>query len=106
MVAPTLFQQRLGMVQAKLAELCRRHHLRELSIFGSVLRDDFGPDSDIDVLIELEEGQTMTIERFLEISDDLEGLFHRKIDLVEKQLVRNPYRRREILGSRQVMYAA
>jgi len=97
---------RLGVPAHALAELARRHQLRELSIFGSVLRSDFRPDSDVDVLIEFEPGEMMTIERFLRIQDELESLFGRRVDLVEKPLLRNPYRRGEILRTRRVLYAA
>ena len=103
---PAIYQQRLGASAPNLPDLCRRHGLRELSIFGSVLRDDFRPESDVDVLVELAPGQIMTIERFLAIQDDLEALFHRPVDLVEKPLLRNPYRRGEILRTREVLYAA
>jgi uncharacterized protein len=106
MLTPNTRQQRIVAEAQALAELCRRHKLRELSLFGSVLRDDFGPKSDIDILIELEPGQLMTIERYLAIRDELEALFGRSIDLVEKPLIRNPYRRREILSTREVLYAA
>lgn len=89
-----------------LVDLAHRHDLRELSIFGSILRDDFGQDSDVDVLIELAPGQTMTVERYLQIHGELEALFRRRVDLVEKPLLNNPYRRGEILRTRKVLYAA
>jgi hypothetical protein len=101
-----LRHQRLGIPVDVLADLCRRRRLRELSVFGSVLRLDFRPVSDIDVLIELEAGEQMTIERFLALKDELESLFGRSVDLVEKPLLRNPYRRGEILRTREVLYAA
>ena len=89
-----------------LAEFARRHRIRELSIFGSILRDDFGPDSDVDILFELQPGEEMTIERYLDMQNELERLFGRAVDLVEKPLVSNPYRRAEILRTRKVVYAA
>jgi predicted nucleotidyltransferase len=103
---PPLLQKHLSIEPAIIAELCRRHGIRELSIFGSVLREDFSPESDVDVLIELEPGQEMSIELYLAIKDDLEGLFGRSVDLVQKHLLSNPYRRYEILRTREVMYAA
>ena len=106
MAMSATYQQRLGASVEVLADLSRRHRLRELSIFGSVLREDFGPGSDIDVLIEQEPGETMTIERFLALRDELVSLFGRSVDLVEKPLLRNPYRRGEILRTREVLYAA
>ncbi len=64
----------------KLADLCRRHHIRKLALFGSVLRDDFGPDSDVDVLVEFEPGRTPGFAYF-SIQDDLSEMFGRKVDL-------------------------
>ncbi len=75
-------------------------------MFGSVLCADFTPDSDVDLLFEIEPGEQMTIERFLALKDELESLFSRSVDLVEKPLLRNPYRRNEILRTREVLYAA
>lgn len=89
-----------------IADLCRRHGIRELSIFGSVLREDFRAESDVDVLIDLESGFEMSIELYMAIEDDLRALFRREIDLVEKPLVKNPYRRYEIMRTREVLYAA
>ena len=86
---------------------CRRHGVVELSIFGSVLRDDFRPDSDVDVLISLKPGQTLTPESYLDMRDELSALFGgREIDLVQKRLLVNPFRRHEILRTREVLYAA
>ena len=89
-----------------LADFARRHRLRELSIFGSILRDDFRPDSDVDILFELQPDDELTIEKFMAMKDELESIFGRSVDLVEKPLVSNPYRRAEILRTRKVLYAA
>ena len=92
---------------ARIEAFCREHGLLELSLFGSVLRDDFGPDSDIDVLIVLGPGRVMTIETHLAMTDELSALFGgRAVDLVQKRLLKNPYRRRDILSTRQIVYAA
>jgi uncharacterized protein len=106
MVAPGSKLQHIQIPAIQLAELCQRFKVRELSIFGSVLRDDFRSDSDVDVLIEMEPAESMTIEKFLAIQDALEALIQRPIDLVEKKLVNNPYRREEILRTREILYAA
>ena len=91
----------------QLSTLCRRYHVRRLALFGSVLREDFRPDSDVDVLIALQPGTTMTIEKYIEMQDELSAMFGgREIDLVQKRLLKNPYRRHEILTTRQVIYAA
>ena len=85
----------------------RKHRVAELSLFGSTLRDDFGPDSDVDVLIALDAGETMTLERYLDMRDEFSAMFGgREIDLVQKRLLKNPFRRHEILTTRQVLYAA
>jgi predicted nucleotidyltransferase len=91
----------------KIESFCRRWSVKELSLFGSILRDDFGPDSDVDVLVSLEPGQTMTLESFLDMRDELAAMFGgRDVDLVQKRLLKNPFRRHEILTTREVVYAA
>jgi predicted nucleotidyltransferase len=92
--------------QASLAALCRRHHVRRLSLFGSVLRADFRPDSDVDVLIEFEPGH---VPGFLglhvletEVSKLLGG---RKVDLVTRGSLNHRMRDR-VLASAEVEYAA
>jgi predicted nucleotidyltransferase len=76
-----------------------------LSIFGSVLRDDFREDSDVDVLIETLPESELGWD-WLDMQSELAALLGRKIDLVFKDGLRNPYRRREILRTRRVLYAA
>lgn len=91
----------------KIEDFCRKYGVVEFSLFGSVLRHDFGPDSDVDVLIALEPGHSMTIEKYLDMRDELSAIFAgRQIDLVQKRLLKNPFRRHEILRTRQVLYAA
>ena len=97
---------RVGVSADALTDFARRHALRELAIFGSILRDDFRAESDVDVLFELQDETAMTLEKFIEMKDELEALFGRRVDLVQKRLVTNPYRRGEILSTRKVLYAA
>ena len=89
-----------------LAEFCRKWRIRELSIFGSALRDDFNAESDLDVLVSFEPGTPLDIDRFLDMKEELETHFGRPVDLVEKETLRNPWRKREILRTREVIYAA
>src|SRR3954463_2005015 len=63
-----------------LADFCRRHHIRRLSFFGSVLRDDFRPDSDIDVLVEFEDGHVPGLA-FFAMENELAGILGRPVDL-------------------------
>src|ERR1700722_853960 len=91
---------------AAIEFFCRKWKLSEFALFGSVLREDFGSASDVDVLISFQTGSAMTLESFIEMRDELRTLFGREVDIVEKRLVRNPFRRHSILTSRQVLYAA
>ncbi len=91
----------------KIGAFCQKWKLKEFSLFGSVLRDDFGPQSDIDVLISFRPGAAMTFEGYLQMREELSAIFGgRSVDLVEKRLLRNPFRRYEILTTREVVYAA
>ena len=91
---------------AAIEAFCRKWKLSEFALFGSVLREDFNPASDVDILISFQPGSAMTLESFIEMRDELHSLFGREVDIVEKRLVRNPFRRHSILTSRQVLYAA
>jgi uncharacterized protein len=90
----------------RIAEFCRRWRIEEFSLFGSVLRDDFRPDSDVDVLVVFEPGATPQIEEWLDMLDELKALLGREVDVVEKRLLQNPFRRHHILKNRRVVYAA
>lgn len=80
----------------RIADFCRRHHIRRLALFGSVLRPrDFDPDSDIDVFVEFEEGVSVGL-RFFGMEEELEGIFHRKVDLNTYEFL-SPYFRDELL---------
>ncbi len=86
---------------------CLRWKVEELSIFGSALRDDFDPlDSDIDVLINLAADAQWSLYDWVDMRDELQRLFARRVDLVSKKGLRNPFRRKSILNSRRVVYAA
>jgi len=80
--------------------------VRELALFGSVLRDDFGPDSDVDILVTFEPGAPWSLWDLEDMKQELRALFGRNVDLVEKPAIRNPFRRHEILSTSQVVYAA
>jgi len=97
---------RIPYDRERLAAFCRKWKVRELSLFGSVLRDDFGPSSDVDVLVEFAPGGGVTFENRAEMLDELSGVFGRDVDLVQTRLIRNPFRRRSILTSKEVVYVA
>jgi predicted nucleotidyltransferase len=88
-----------------IREICRRHQVRELSLFGSALRDDFGPKSDVDVLVEFEPGARIGFMELGGIEQELEHLLGRHVDLVPKGGLR-PIFREEVLATAQVLYAA
>lgn len=91
-----------------IAAFCQRYHIRELSLFGSVLRDDFRPDSDIDVLAEFHNGVRYNLAQLVEMGDELEVIFGRKVDFIDRKAIEqspNYIRRQAILDSAQVIYA-
>ena len=89
-----------------LAKFCRTWRIRELSIFGSALRDDFGPDSDLDFLVSFEPQAGWDLWDLVSMRDDLMSIAGREVDIVVKEALRNPYRRKEILTHREVIHAA
>ena len=89
-----------------LAEFCRRWSIREFSFVGSVLRDDFRPDSDIDVVVSFDGGAAWSLFDLVTMQQELGGMLGRPVDLIEEAALRNPYRRAAILSSKQVVYAA
>ena len=89
-----------------LAAFCKKWRIRELSLFGSALRDDFGPESDLDFLVTFEVGVPLDISDLVEMKEELQLRYGRPVDIVEKEALRNPWRIREILGAREVIYAA
>jgi hypothetical protein len=99
-------EPRIPIPTRELADICRRYAIAELSLFGSVLRDDFGPNSDIDLLIVFAPGQRPPLEKWIALHDEMEALFNRPVDLVERRLIINPFRRHEILTTRRVLHAA
>lgn len=83
---------------------CKRNHIRKLSLFGSVLRDDFRPESDIDVLVEFDPDAKISLFDLIHMEEELTSLLGRKVDLIEASALRNPFRRYEILRTQQVIY--
>ncbi len=99
-------KKKFTLPRKKIEEFCKRWSITEFSVFGSVLRDDFRPDSDIDVLVSIDPNAKIGLFELIDMKLELEKMFKRSVDLVEKEGLRNPYRRREILRTAQVIYAA
>jgi predicted nucleotidyltransferase len=106
MTAREIVRNRLGVPPESLDAFCRKWRIRELSLFGSALRHDFRTDSDVDLLVVFEADAPWDLWDITTMEDELEQLFGRKVDVVEKRALRNPFRRHEILTTRQVVYAA
>lgn len=90
----------------RIAKFCRKWKISELALFGSVLREDFQPDSDIDVLLSFAPGAGFTFDNRVEIMDELADIFGCEVDVVEKDAIRNPFRRQSIFSTKEVVYAA
>jgi hypothetical protein len=88
-----------------VAGFCEKWKIVEMSLFGSVLRDDFKPDSDIDVLVTFSPEAQWSLWDFPQMQDELKAIFGREVDIVEKDALKNPFRRHSILTTRQVVYA-
>ncbi len=92
--------------QEYLRTFCEKWRIQELSLFGSVIRDDFRPESDVDVLVSFASDARIGLWDMAQMVIELETQFGRKVDLVEKEGLRNPFRRKSILRNRKIVYAA
>ena len=96
---------KIRIPRKKVAEFCRRWGVVEFSLFGSILREDFRPDSDVDVLVTFSQEAQISLFDLVQMKIDLEKIFHRPVDIIEKDALENPFRKREILRTAQVVYA-
>ena len=95
---------RLRIDRSKIADFCVRHHIRRLAFFGSVLRDDFRPDSDVDVLVEFETGHAPGLA-FIEMETELSRILGRRVDLNTPGFLSRHIRDR-VLAEAEVQYVA
>jgi uncharacterized protein len=95
---------RIPVPEQELAEFCRANGIRSLALFGSVLRADFRPDSDVDVLVEFEPARHIGLMEYGRIQQDLEVIFGRKVDLVPKKGLK-PIIRDSVLATSETVYA-
>jgi uncharacterized protein len=96
----------IQLPKPQIIDFCRRWKVRELSLFGSVVRADFRPGSDVDVLISFQPDGNWDLWDLVTMRDELAQMFSRKVDLVEEEAIRNPFRRDSILRDKTVIYAA
>jgi len=98
---------RLPIPTDRLEAFCHKWKITELALFGSVVRDDFRPDSDVDVLVTFEPDAPWSYWEWPQMMEELSAMFGgRAVDLVEKDALKNPYRRASILRDATVLYAA
>ena len=90
----------------KVVDFCHKWKIIEFSLFGSVLREDFRSDSDVDVLIEFEPGAPWSLWDWIDMIEELKVIFGRDVDMVSKVALRNPFRRHAIMTTREIVYAA
>ena len=95
---------KFNLPKEKIAKFCRRHHIRKLAVFGSALREDFRPDSDLDVLVEFEPGHTPGLA-FFGMEQELSEMLGRSVDLNTPQFL-SPYFREKVLAEAEVQYVA
>lgn len=100
-----LWQQRTGVSSGQVASFSERWGISEFSIFGSVLGEDFGAESDIDILVTFDPSTNWDLYHLIDMRDELQQIFGRAVDIVEKKTIRNPFRRNHILTHHQVIYA-
>ena len=100
-------KRNINLPQKHIADFCRRWHISELALFGSVLRDDFSPNSDLDILVTFAPEANWSLLDHLRMEKELAALLNRKIDLFTKRAVEQSHnwiRRQEILGTAEVIY--
>ncbi len=93
----------------KIREFCQHWQITEFALFGSVLRDDFRPDSDIDVLVTFAPDAKWSLDIAMQMQEEIEGIFERKVDLVKRSSIEtspNYIRRKAILSTAKVIYEA
>ena len=109
MLPSVLVKTAIPLPMDGIAAFCNKWGITEFSLFGSVLRDDFGPDSDIDVLVAYAPNASISLFTKVEMRDELEKLFGRRVDLVTRRAIeraRQGARRRAILYSARVIHGA
>jgi len=98
-------EPQIAISQDKVVEFCQRNRIRTFSLFGSILREDFGPDSDVDVLVEFEPEARVGFMALGRMQRELAELLGRQVDLVPRDGLK-PLIRDDVLSSAQVLYAA
>lgn len=90
----------------QIEKFCQRWNIAEFALFGSVLRDDYRADSDIDVLLTFKSYEGLSLFGLMDIKDELKDMLGREVDVADKKGLKNPYRRHEILKTHRVIYSS
>lgn len=98
--------ERIPVRQEQLEAFCRKHDISEMALFGSVLRDDFRPDSDIDLLVSFSPAADHSLLDHVHMEREFAALVGRSVDMVEKEAVENPFVRSQIRSNLALIYAA
>ena len=107
-LSTAMLVKNIKISEPQIAKFCQRWRITELALFGSALQENFRSDSDIDVLVKFIPNHQWTLFDHVDMQDELEAIFGRKVDLVSKSAIersRNYIRRKNILNSAQVIYA-
>ena len=99
-----ILKYRLGISQSEIETICKKWKIKEMALFGSVLRDDFSDDSDVDVLLVFTPQHGWNLFDLMDLKSELQSLFNREVDLLQKKELRNPFRREEILKTHRIIY--
>ena len=100
-----MINSQLEFSRARVEDFCRQHQVRRFSIFGSATSDNFGPGSDVDVLVEFHDDARVGLLDFVAMQEELSALFGRRpVDLATSAIMRNPFRRRAVLDSMETIF--
>ena len=96
----------IAIPEGPIRDFCHKWKIAELSLFGSVLREDFGPTSDVDVLVSFANDADWSLYDWVDMIAELREIFGRDVDLLSRRSLRNPFRRHEILTTCETLYGA
>jgi uncharacterized protein len=96
----------ISISDQEIARIARKYYVTKIEVFGSVVRSDFNPDSDIDLLITFNETSDLSLFDLMDLESEFSHLFKRAVDIVEPSAIRNPIRRKDIFASSELIYAA
>lgn len=102
-------QIHIDLPKDKIVDFCSKWHIREFSLFGSVLQETFRPESDIDVIVEFDSGITHSLFDMITMTDELKDIFGRNVDLINRKDIersRNYIRRKEVLSTMEPVYVS